>query len=442
MNRTPSRLLVAAICAVVGAVAISLGRPFSERPALSITDAGDVVDSAPQWLTRIDTVQSGETPVQVLQRSGISSVEATRALGAAPSIDARNVRAGTTILTRLANDTSAAEIIFQLAIDRLVRISRTTGSDWTESEEILPWQIDTVVVGGEVRSSLVDAIVRGAEAFPTGKRTEVAYALAQILEYRVDLSRDLQKGDSIRVLLERKTAPNGAVQRGDILAARITVAGRKVETVRFAGGATSARYLDGEGKTMRSSFLRAPLEFRRISSNFGKRKHPILGVWRAHQGIDYAANRGTPVRSVSDGTVIFAGWKGGYGRVVEVRHRNGFVTRYGHLNAFAKGIRRGASVGISSTIAYVGSTGLATAPHLHFEVLVNGVQRNPSQALKTTDGGEALASRERAAFASLKDRLIARLDSPISGAPINSGNGLDESLMMRVDAMRAAGADE
>ncbi len=442
MNRTPSRLLVAAICAVVGAVAISLGRPFSERPASSVTDAGETVVATPAWQTRVDTVHSGETPVEVLQRAGISATEAARALSAAPLIDTRNLRAGTTVLTRLAADTSVAEIVFQLAIDRLVRIRRTAVTDWTESEERLPWQTDTVVVGGEVRSTLVDAIVRGAEAFPTGKRTEVAYALAQILEYRVDLSRDLQKGDSIRVLLERKTAPNGAVQRGDILAARITVAGRKVETVRFADNDEKARYLDGEGKTMRSSFLRAPLEFRRISSVFGRRKHPILGVWRAHQGIDYAANRGTPVRSVADGTVIFAGFKGGYGRVVEVRHRNGYVTRYGHLNGFAKGIRRGATVSISNTIAYVGSTGLATAPHLHFEVLVNGRQQNPTVALKTSDGGEPLASRDRAAFASLKDRLFAWLDSPVSGAPVFIGNGLDEGVMMRVDALRAAGDDE
>jgi murein DD-endopeptidase MepM/ murein hydrolase activator NlpD len=258
-----------------------------------------------------------------------------------------------------------------------------------------------------------------------GRRADVANALADILEYRVDLSRDLQKGDSIRVLVERKIAPNGATQHGAILAARITVAGRPVETMRFGDDTDKPRYLDGDGKTMRAAFLRAPLEFRRISSVFGRRKHPILGVWRAHQGVDYAANSGTPVRAVGDGTVIFAGWKGGYGRVVEIRHANGMVSRYGHLRGLAKGIRGGVRVNISNTIGFVGMTGLATAPHLHFEVLVNGVHRDPTKALRNSDGGVVLAASQRAAFAALKARLFAQLDSPISGAALMAHNSGD-----------------
>jgi len=377
------------------------------------------------WRTRVDTVAKGEPLVAVLQRAGMSHDDATRALISAPSIDTRRIPIGTTIVTRTHADSGAAEIVFQLAIDRLVRIRRSVDSDWTESEEILPWQTDTVVIGGEVRSSLTEALVRGAEAFPVGRRADVANALADILEYRVDLSRDLQKGDSIRVLLERKIAPNGATQHGAILAARITVAGKPVETMRFVEGSDKPRYLDGEGKTMSAAFLRAPLQFRRISSVFGRRKHPILGVWRAHQGVDYAAARGTPVRAVGDGTVIFAGWKGGYGRVVEIRHANGMVSRYGHLNGLAKGIRSGVRVGISNTIGFVGMTGLATAPHLHFEVLVKGVHRDPTKALRNSDGGVALASSDRAAFAALKARLFAQLDSPISGAALMAQNSGD-----------------
>jgi murein DD-endopeptidase MepM/ murein hydrolase activator NlpD len=136
---------------------------------------------------------------------------------------------------------------------------------------------------------------------------------------------------------------------------------------------------------MRAAFLRAPLEFRRISSVFGMRKHPILGIWRRHAGTDYAASQGTPSGPWETGVVIFAGRKGGYGNVLEVRHRNGFVTRYGHLRRFAKVARRGARVEIGQTIGYVGMTGLATAPHLHFEVLVGGAQRK--SARRTCDEG-------------------------------------------------------
>src|SRR5687768_17836517 len=128
------------------------------------------------------------------------------------------------------------------------------------------------------------------------------------------------------------------------------------------------------------------------------RRHPILGTMRRHQGIDYAASSGTPVRAIGDGVVLFAGRKGGYGNVLEIRHRNGFVSRYGHLRGFAKSVRRGSRVGIAQTIGFVGMTGLATAPHLHFEVLVGGVQRNPRVAL-AMKGGEPLPSSERASFA-------------------------------------------
>ena len=178
--------------------------------------------------------------------------------------------------------------------------------------------------------------------------------------------------------------------------------------MRFVQG-TKSSYFDGDGRAMRAAFLRAPLAFRRISSVFGLRRHPILGTVRAHQGMDYAAARGTPVRALGDGVVIFAGWKGGYGRVLEIRHRNGFVTRYGHLNGFATGIRRGATVSISRTVAFVGTTGLSTAPHLHFEVLVNGKHRDPRVVLRNVTG-EPLAAAQRASFQDLKAQLFARLD--------------------------------
>ena len=166
---------------------------------------------------------------------------------------------------------------------------------------------------------------------------------------------------------------------------------------------------------MRAGVLRAPHEFRRITSVFGMRKHPILGTWRRHAGTDYAANAGTPVRAVGDGTVIRAGWGGGYGNVLEIRHRNGYVTRYGHLRGFAKGIHAGAKVTIAQTVAYVGTTGLSTAPHLHFEVLVNGAQRDPRVALNLK-GGDPIPSSERGAFMAVRDRLVAFLDTAHAGA--------------------------
>src|SRR5690606_18907478 len=137
------------------------------------------------------------------------------------------------------------------------------------------------------------------------------------------------------------------------------------------------------------------LEFRRISSVYGNRKHPVLKTFRKHTGIDYAANSGTPVRAIGDGTVIFAGWKGGYGRTIEIRHKNGMVTRYGHLSAISRGITPGKRVNISTTIGAVGMTGLATGPHLHFETLINGVHRDPRTALRDAGGGEPLPAAQK-----------------------------------------------
>ena len=159
---------------------------------------------------------------------------------------------------------------------------------------------------------------------------------------------------------------------------------------------------------MRAAFLRAPLNFRRISSVFGMRRHPVLGRWRAHKGTDYAASSGTPVRSIGDGVVIFAGRNGGYGNVIDVRHRNGYVSRYAHLRGLAKGVRRGARVGIGNTIGYVGMTGLASGPHLHFEVLVSGVQKNPRVALQMK-GGDPIGSSERLTFLQQRTRALAFL---------------------------------
>jgi len=182
-----------------------------------------------------------------------------------------------------------------------------------------------------------------------------------------------------------------------------------------AGGA--ADYFDPRGRSLRATFLRAPVEFRRISSGFGMRKHPILGIWREHKGTDYVAPMGTPVRSVGDGVVVFVGRKGGYGNAVDIRHRNGFVTRYGHLERFAANTRLGARVAIGQTIAYVGMTGLATGPHLHFEVLVDGAQRDPRVALSDRGSGEPVRETDRGAFGQTRDALMAALArAPLSAA--------------------------
>ena len=267
--------------------------------------------------------------------------------------------------------------------------------------------VDTLTVSGTIQSSLFSALDKSSDgSLPRSARAELAFSLADIFEYRVDMSKDLQVGDKFHILVERLQKPNGAIIINKVLGARLALSGNEIEAIRFDSRAASGEYFDGSGKSLRASFLRAPVTFRRISSIFGGRRHPVLGIWRRHKGTDYAAAMGTPVRTIGDGVVIFAGRKGGYGNVIDVRHRNGFVSRYGHLRSFAKGIHKGSRVTIGSTIGAVGRSGLATGPHLHFEVLVNGVQRDPKIALQMK-GGDPIPSSEKGIFEELRNRTLA-----------------------------------
>jgi len=272
-------------------------------------------------------------------------------------------------------------------------------------------KVDTLTLSGTIQSSLFSALDKSSDgSLPRAARAELAFSLADIFEYRVDMSKDLQVGDKFHILVERLQKPNGAIIVNKILGAKLALSGSEVEAIRFESNAASGQYFDGTGKSLRAAFLRAPVAFRRISSIFGGRRHPVLGIWRKHKGTDYAAAMGTPVRTIGDGVVIFAGRKGGYGNVIDIRHRNGFVSRYGHLRNFAKGIRPGTRVTIGSTIGAVGKTGLATGPHLHFEVLVNGVQRDPKIALQMK-GGDPIPSAEKGVFQALRNQTTARFAS-------------------------------
>ncbi len=383
-------------------------------PRLPARGAGPVgALRAPGARERIDTLKYGEPLARLLERGGVPKQTTAEVIRAAP-IDERRIPGGMPVTFRSAAhpDSSPHEIVLQLAIDRFVHLRRTVGG-WSGELERLPWTTDTIVVAGPIRTTLYDAVKDGAgDAIPLRARVELAWTLADIFEYRVDMSRDLQPGDAFRVLVERARTSSGATRLGTVLAASFDLSGTRLAAVRFSSSRISGAYFDQAGKSMRAAFLRAPLEFRRISSGFGLRRHPILRVWKKHRGTDYAASSGTPVRSVGDGIVVRAGWAGGYGRVLEIRHHGGIVSRYAHLRGFARGVRPGARVTIAQTVAYVGSTGLSTAPHLHFEVLVGGVFKDPRVAL-TQRGGLPVPSGERRQFESTRETLLAALE----GAP-------------------------
>jgi len=229
--------------------------------------------------------------------------------------------------------------------------------------------VEKVIMGakGEINSSLYDAM-RGE-----GLSNELILKFADIFSWEIDFLTDPRKGDSFKVIWERYVNEEGEIlMEGRILAAQYINKDEKYTAIFYHDLEGHKGYFTPEGKSLRRSFLRSPLNYRRISSYFSYRRfHPILKIYRPHLGIDYAAPTGTPVSTIGDGTVLFAGWKGGFGRYVKIKHPNGYITSYGHLSRIAKGIRRGRRVSQGQIIGYVGSTGLATGPHLDFRISKN-----------------------------------------------------------------------
>jgi murein DD-endopeptidase MepM/ murein hydrolase activator NlpD len=385
----------------------------TRRPAEVLTTQAAV----PSWKLRFDTLGRGESLVSLLRRGGLAEADADRAMQAvaSTSLNARRIPAGMPVTIRTAaSDSIPSEISLQLSLDRVLHLRRL-GDTWTSDEERVPWTTDTIIVSGTIRSNLYDAMDASARNdLPTSARQQLAWSLADVYEYRVDMSRDLQVGDRFGVVAERSVSPTGSVRIGRVIAATFSLSGSVIKAVRFSSDSSNGDFFDQTGKSMKAAFLRAPLEFRRISSGFGGREHPILGGWREHKGTDYAAAEGTPVRAIGDGVVLREGWGSGYGNMLEIRHPNGFVTRYGHLSRFSAGVHAGSHVTIGQTVAFVGSTGLATGPHLHFEVLVGGQQRDPRLALKTV-GGAPVPVSEREAFEEARDRILGFLDAPATG---------------------------
>ena len=275
-----------------------------------------------------------------------------------------------------------------------------------------PLQTKVRTLRASIDSSLFEAVENA------GGHDQTAVALADIFGWDIDFVLDIQPGDSFVVTYEELYRDGVYLHDGTVLAASFTNNGREFAAVRYVDPEGNAHYYTPDGKTMHKAFLRAPVEFTRVSSRFNTaRHHPILNLIRAHKGTDYAAPMGTPVKAAGDGRIRYAGGKGGYGNVVEIDHSRGIVTVYGHLSRFAKGTHVGAHVSQGEIIAYVGMTGLATGPHLHYEYRVNGVFKNP-QTVSLPDA-EPIDSRLRDDFAAKTASLLGSLVAPMGPALVS-----------------------
>ncbi|OGS90261.1 MAG: peptidase M23 [Gallionellales bacterium GWA2_60_18] len=237
----------------------------------------------------------------------------------------------------------------------------------------------------------------------------VANQLAELFGGDIDFHHDLRKGDRFTVVYETLYSNGAPLRTGRIQAAEFVNQGHTYRAVYFENGAQRGDYYTPEGKSVRKAFLRSPIEFSRVSSGFTRsRFHPVLNKWRSHKGVDFAAASGTRVKATADGTVALVGRQGGYGNVIMINHQGRFTTVYGHLSAFARGLHKGRRVTQGEVIGYVGMTGLASGPHLHYEFKVDGQQRDPLRI--ALPDASPVASADRAAFQSAASDLIARLE--------------------------------
>jgi len=283
-----------------------------------------------------------------------------------------------------------------------IRLTKTA-KGYTFAREISKPVVRTAYAHGVIKSSL------SASAQRAGLSHSMAMDMAKVLGYDIDFAQDIRQGDEFDVVYEQKVMDGKVVGTGNILSARFTNRGKTYTAVRYTNKQGNTSYYTADGNSLRKAFIRTPVDFARISSRFSAgRKHPILNKIRAHKGVDYAAPRGTPIKAAGDGRIELAGRRGGYGNTVIIAHGNSYKTLYGHMQGFAKGIKNGSSVKQGQIIGYIGTTGLSTGPHLHYEFQVNGVHVDPlSQKVPMAD---PITKAERQRFMQQSQPLIARMD--------------------------------
>ena len=358
----------------------------------------------PREPVRSAALRSGQTLGGLLIDLGLTAEEAHRAAVASSRfVDVRQLRAGTP--WAVYHDEQGAIDRFELTVaerGELALEHRTFGwvPEWRE------YQRETRVraVRGELVGSLEVSMVRA------GASAELAYAVAEVLQWDLDFTRDLRRGDEFRVLFEETVVEGYEPRPSRVLAVVYGQArGRRLEAYQFGSG-ESAAYFDAEGRPLQKLFLRSPLPYSRVTSRFShSRFHPVLKSFRPHYGVDYGAPVGTPVRVTASGTVVSAGWDGGGGKTVKVRHPNGFLTAYLHLSGFASGVRSGGRVRQGDIVGYVGSTGLATGPHLDYRVQQNGRWIDPL-SIKAVPA-EPVSKLRRPEFEAVRQAMRASLES-------------------------------
>ncbi|MBI4472488.1 MAG: peptidoglycan DD-metalloendopeptidase family protein [Acidobacteria bacterium] len=353
-----------------------------------------------------DTIQKNKTLVATLVDYEVPVAIANEVADLIkPVFDVRKLRFGNPF--RLEKDSDGSLRAFEYKIDdeKVLRVARAADS-YHAKVETLEFETRETILTAEIENSLWHALIQ----HPKGDY--LVDQLVQIFQWDVDFNTEIQPGDEVRFIIDGQYHEGKFVKYGKVHAAELVNAGKSYHAFLFNGS-----YYDDKGNALKREFLASPLKFTRISSGYSRRRmHPILGTARAHLAVDYAAPTGTPVQAIANGTVAFAGWSGGYGRLVQIRHPNGLVTGYAHLSRIASGVRAGAKIDQGELIGNVGMTGLANGPHLHFMMTERGRPINPDLRLRKGGPRIPLQAAQKEEFLRYIAPKVAQLDTKVAAA--------------------------
>ncbi|MEN8143352.1 MAG: peptidoglycan DD-metalloendopeptidase family protein [Gemmatimonadota bacterium] len=405
----------------LGAVLVTGGAVLGARhvvaPDPAVVARRIVVPTPPPAILTADTLERGETLAELLADNGFEGsgslevIEVVRAYK-----NPRRLRPGASVEFAQRLDEPPHRMSMKLNPDSTLLLE-VEDSVWTADLELTPVTTDTLLLSGVIETSLWFAKLGGeVEKLAAGEFQDYVYDLADVFAWKLDFTRDIREGDQFRVAVERERRPDGSLRSRRFMVIELINRGNTLPAIPFVWGSEMREYYDADGKALRGAFLRYPVPFR-VTSNFNRRRyHPILKRRRPHLGTDYGAPTGTRIKATAAGRVTRAGTWGGYGRMVELSHSRGIVTRYAHLSRI--GVRVGQYVDQEDIIGRVGATGLATAPHLHYEFLQNGRQTNP--ATVKLPPAKALDSEQLPAFAGVREtalELLAMIPVPDQVAP-------------------------
>ncbi len=326
--------------------------------------------------TRTVQVKTGDSLSAIFSRLGLSAQEANQviALGA-ETAPLKKIRPGDTLDIQIAADQSLQGINYQIAPNQTLSIQRDADNQLTANHVVLPIETQLSTAEGRIDSSLYQS------ALDAGLSANMVLQLADIFGWKINFLKDVQNGDHFRLVYEEKMLQGKRIQTGNVVAAEFTNSGKVYQAVRYTTPEGKVGYYEPNGASLGRGFLRYPVEFSRISSKFSlARLHPIYDRVKPHKGVDFAAPTGTPIQAAGAGKVEFVGWQHGYGKVVKIKHDGGYETVYGHMSRFNDALKKGSTVAMGQTIGFVGMTGDATGPHLHYEFHVNGVYTDPLTA--------------------------------------------------------------